>query len=115
MPAQRFPFAFTTAYRIAAAPFGVTPGRAFVLVDPGADLLLAKYGPWQVKTALSNVTGAQLTGPYGTLRTIGPAHLSFADHGMTMASNPDRGVCISSPNRWPGSSRLVGCATRGSL
>jgi hypothetical protein len=26
--------------------------------------------------------------------TIGPAHLSFTDRGLTMATNGDRGVCI---------------------
>lgn len=94
MPAH-FAFSFTTAYRLAAAAFGVTPGRAEVVVDEDAGRLIAHYGPWRVDTGLDNVVNAQITGPYGTLRTIGPAHLSFADHGLTFASNPHRGVCMT--------------------
>jgi hypothetical protein len=90
----RYPFAFARAYRLAAAAFGVTPGRAVVVVDDDAGLLIARYGPWQLQTELANVVGTELTGPYSAVRTIGPAHLSFADRGLTMASNPHRGLCI---------------------
>jgi hypothetical protein len=47
-----------------------------------------------VRTDLSNVAGTDETGPYTPVRTIGPAHLSLADRGITFASNPDRGLCI---------------------
>lgn len=94
MTARRFPFAFSATYRVAAAAFGVTPSRAEVVVDDVAGRLVARYGPWQVDTALSNVVGVELTGPYGRAKTIGPAHLSFADRGLTFASNPYRGVCV---------------------
>jgi hypothetical protein len=91
----RFPFAFSPAYRVASAPFGVRPGNCVVVVDREAGTLTARYGPWHVETTLGNVAGAQQTGPYGVVKTIGPAHLSFADRGLTFASNRDRGVCIS--------------------
>jgi hypothetical protein len=35
-----------------------------------------------------------VTGPYGFVKTAGPAHLSFADRGLTLATNGDRGLCI---------------------
>jgi hypothetical protein len=91
---SRYPFAFTPAYRLAAAAFGVSPGRAWVEVDELHSLLTARYGPWLVRTDLGNVLDTQLTGPYNVVKTIGPAHLSLADRGLTMASNPRRGLCI---------------------
>ena len=87
-----FPFLFTPLYRMAAALFGVFPVRARVTV--GAGRLEARYGPWCVVTDLANVAGTEETGPYSRLKTVGPAHLSIADRGLTFASNPDRGLCI---------------------
>ncbi|HET9771307.1 MAG TPA: hypothetical protein VFS16_10490 [Acidimicrobiia bacterium] len=95
-----FPFRFTPEYRAAAALFGVTPVRAGVTV--GAGRLEARYGPWCVVTDLANVAGTDETGPYGRLKTIGPAHLSFADRGLTFASNPERGLCIRFHEPVPG-------------
>lgn len=95
MTTSPFEFAFTAAYRLAAAPFGVTPSRALVTVDDAERLLVARYGPWEVRTSLSNITGVHITGPYRAVFTIGPAHLSFSDRGLTMASNPHQGVCMT--------------------
>lgn len=92
-PAQTFPFAFAPAYRIAALPFGVTPGNAHVTVAGGE--LDARFGPWRLRTPLSNVTGTDVTGPYRFPLTAGPAHLSFADRGLTFATNGKRGLCIA--------------------
>lgn len=87
-----FPFRFDRRYRVLAAPFGVRPDRALVRLGDGR--FVARYGPWVVDTPLANVAGAEVTGPYGLVRTAGPAHLSFADRGLTFASNGDRGVCV---------------------
>jgi hypothetical protein len=87
-----FPFRFTPQYRVAAALFGVSPVRAGVTV--GAGRLEARYGPWCLVTALTNVAGTDESGPYSRLKTIGPAHLSLTDRGLTFASNPDEGLCI---------------------
>lgn len=57
-------------------------------------MLKARFGPWTLRTDLENVASAERTGPFGTLKTAGPAHLSFADRGLTFATNPDQGVCI---------------------
>ncbi len=45
-------------------------------------------------THVANVEGTETTGPYGALKTIGPAHLSVADRGLTFATNPRRGLCV---------------------
>lgn len=87
-----FPFRFDPGYRLAALPFGVTPARARVRVT--ATELLVRFGPWSLRTGLDNVAGAEVTGPFGFLKTAGPAHLSFADRGVTFATNGDRGVCV---------------------
>lgn len=90
--AVSFPFRFTPAFRAAAAIFGVTPERTGVTL--GGTMLDVRYGPWRVTTDLTNVTGTEPTGPYSWLKTIGPAHLSLTDRGLTFASNPERGLCI---------------------
>ena len=95
-----FPFTFSPLYRAAAVLFGVTPRTALVAVGEGR--LDARFGPWRLRTELDNIVDAELTGPYALWRTVGPAHLSFADHGLTMATNPDRGVCIRFAQPVPG-------------
>src|ERR1700761_2571329 len=97
---QRFSFRFTTAYRRAAIVFGVRPDRTWVDVD--ADTLHARFGPWQVRTAVANISAVEITGPYAFLKTAGPARLSLSDRGLTFASNGDRGVLISFHQPVPG-------------
>ena len=92
MTDQTFPFRFDPRYRLLALPFGVTPATAWVRV--GGDMFEARFGPWRVRTPIGNVAGAEVTGPYGLLRTAGGARLSFADRGLTFATNGDRGVCV---------------------
>ncbi|QXC60007.1 Rho termination factor N-terminal domain-containing protein [Aquihabitans sp. G128] len=89
---QRFPFAIDGTYRLPARAFGVHHGTAWVEV--GEHTLEARFGPWRVRTPLSNIAGVETSGPYALARTIGPAHLSFADRGLTFATNGDRGVCL---------------------
>jgi hypothetical protein len=89
----RFPFRFAPAYQRLARPFGVTPERAWV--DLTDDEFEARYGPWRVRTPLSNIAAAEVTGPYSFLKTAGPARLAITDRGLTFASNGDRGLCIT--------------------
>lgn len=96
----RFTFRFHPAFRLPALLVGVRPARAFV--DVTGDELLARFGPWCLRTPLANVAGAALTGDYAWPKVIGPAHLSLADRGLTFATNPDRGVCISFHDPVPG-------------
>ena len=90
--AIEFEFRFQRAFRLAALPFGVRPHNSLVCVVD--DELIAAFGPWHVRTPLSNIAGATATGDYWWPRVIGPAHLSLSDGGLTFASNPDAGVCI---------------------
>jgi len=95
-----FRFRFSPAYRLASLPFGITPGNA--RVDVGDGRLRVRFGFWSVETGLDNVIGTASTGPYGRLRTMGPAHLSLADRGLTFATNDRRGLCIRFQEPVPG-------------
>jgi hypothetical protein len=92
-----YDFRFDLAYRIAALPFGVHPGSAAVCVDERTEpaVLRAQFGPWRVTTPVNNVVATRITGPYSALKTVGPAHVSLADGGLTFATNGRRGLCIS--------------------
>ena len=100
---MNFPFRFDPAYRRFARPFGVTPERAWVDLSEGE--FEARYGPWRVRTPLSNIASAEVTGPYSFLKTAGPARLGITDRGLTFASNGDRGVCITFHAPVPGIDR----------
>jgi hypothetical protein len=89
---MRFDFEFADAYRAPALLFGITRATSGVVVDD--DELRIRFGPWFVRTPLRNVDGSEITGPYGFVKTVGPAHLSLADRGLTFATNGDRGLCI---------------------
>ncbi len=89
---MRFHFRFALIYRLVGLLFGVTPRNARVEVADGR--LLVRFGRWTVETPLANVTGSEVSGPYGLLRTVGPAHLSLADGGLTFATNGRQGLCI---------------------
>lgn len=57
--------------------------------------MTAIFGPWRVHTALSNIEHVELSGPYHFIKAAGPARLSFADHGLTFATNGERGVYVT--------------------
>ena len=97
---MRFDFSFDPLHRAFGLPFGITPGTTGVDVE--ADRLDARFGLWRVSTALANVEGTEVTGPYSALKTIGPAHLSVADRGLTFATNARRGLCIRFSEPVPG-------------
>jgi len=100
MDYQTFPFRFDASHRPLAALFGVNERTAVVTVgDHGLD---ARFGPWRVVTDLTNITGTSVTGPYGLLRTAGPARLSLADRGLTFATNGERGLCLGFRDPVPG-------------
>jgi hypothetical protein len=95
-----FAFTFDPLYRAMALAFGVTESRTGVDVEGGR--LVARYGFWRLETDLDNIAGVEVSGPYRRWTTIGPAHLSLADRGLTFASNRDRGVCIKFREPVPG-------------
>ncbi|MEQ0559985.1 hypothetical protein ABJI51_12940 [Amycolatopsis sp. NEAU-NG30] len=55
--------------------------------------LRVRFGPWLVETPLSNIAGAEATGPYRPWRALG-VRLSLADHGLTFGTTWRRGVCL---------------------
>jgi hypothetical protein len=100
MDAERFAFAFDSTYRRLSRPFGVTPESSWVEV--GGELLDARFGPWRITTPLTNVMGAEVTGPYARFKTAGPARLAITDRGITFATNGQRGVRIDFRTPVPG-------------
>lgn len=88
-----FGFRHDRRFAVAALPFGVTVRTTRVEVHP--DRLVARFGPWTVDTPLSNVASATVSGPYRWWKVAGPAHLSFADRGLTFATNDVEGVCFT--------------------
>jgi hypothetical protein len=91
---ERFEFRFAPRYQRFARVFGVTPERAWV--DVHDDELEVRFGFWHVATGLRNVTHVEVTGPYSFYRTAGPARLAVIRHGLTFATNGDRGVLVRS-------------------
>jgi hypothetical protein len=89
----RFRFEFEPKVAPFSAAFGVTPWTSWL--DLRAEQLEIRFGPWSLRTDRENVAGAEVTGPYSLLKVAGPAHLSFADRGVTFATSTERGVCIS--------------------
>ncbi len=87
-----FDFSFDALHRAFGLPLGITPRTTQVEVD--GDRLVARFGLWRLSTPLDNVDGTEVTGPFSPLKTIGPAHLSVADRGLTFATNSRRGLCI---------------------
>lgn len=95
MPAPapaRFPFAFNPRFRAVALPFGIVPGRAWVEV--AGDRLRARFGLARIDTPLANITCVEITGPYSWPKVVGGPRLSFADGGITFATNARQGVCV---------------------
>mgnify|MGYP001791486941 CR=1 FL=1 len=90
---REFEFVFEGRYRLPALVFGIRPATARVVVTD--DELLVRFGPWRLRTPLSNIAGTQVSSGYAFHRTAGPAHLSLADRGVTFATPPRRGLRIS--------------------
>lgn len=90
--AEEFRFRFDPRYRQAARLFGITDRRSVIRVTD--QFFTAWFGPWTVRTPLVNVRSVSITGPYRFIKTAGPAHLSLTDHGLTFATNGERGVCL---------------------
>jgi hypothetical protein len=98
--ATRFPFRFERRLVPFSLAFGVTPRTAWVEVDD--EDLRVRFGPWRLVTPRRNIVDGQLTGPYSFAKVAGPAHLSFADRGVTFATTTERGVCFTLREPVPG-------------
>lgn len=100
VPTKRFTFDFDSRYRWPAWLPGVKPSSAIVEIDDS--FLQITFGPWTLKSPTTNIRGAALSGPYSVPKTIGSTRMSISDRGLTFATNPYRGVCISFRNPVPG-------------
>ena len=89
----RFPFAFEPRLVPFSLAFGVTPSTAWAEVDDEG--LRVRFGPWSLVTPRRNIVEGRITGPYSFAKVAGPAHLSFADRGVTFATTTRRGVCFT--------------------
>lgn len=87
---KRYPFSVDPSWRLPLRLIGVRPSSAYVEVN---DELMIRFGPWTLRTPVSNVAGASITGPFSVWRVLGP-HLSLSDRGVTFGTNGRRGVCI---------------------
>jgi hypothetical protein len=90
---RRFSFAFARWDAVPARLFGIRPETAWVEVGPLT--LEARFGPWEVRTPRSNLAGVGLSGPYSWPKVVGPAHVSFADRGLTFATTDRAGACLT--------------------
>ena len=88
----RFPFVIDPTMAPISRLFGVTPDSAWVEVNEHE--LVAKFGPWVLRTRRDNVAGTQVTVPYGWAKVVGGPRLSLADRGITFATTTREGVCI---------------------
>lgn len=91
-PTVAFSFSFERPLDTWARRFAVVPSRSYVRVDDHG--FEAVYGPWRVATTWSNVSGVERTGPYRAWKVAGPARLSVADRGLTMAGTTSGGACL---------------------
>lgn len=88
----QFRFRFHPLYRALGLQFGIT--ERTTSVEVADDHLTVRFGLWTLRTPLSNIVACEHTGPFSIPKTIGPAHLSLADRGITFATNPDAGLCL---------------------
>ena len=96
---MRYEFDFDQRYGRLLAALGVTRGRAFVTLDGGE--VTARFGPWLVRTPVTNIAQVSLTGPYRWFRVIG-THLSLKDRGISLGTNTRQGVCLALKRPVPG-------------
>ena len=87
-----FPYRFERKYLALWGALQASP-RVDGVTLTDDERFVATYGRWRVDTALANVTGAHVTGPYKWWKAIG-LRLSFADDGLTMGTTTDGGTCV---------------------
>ena len=95
-----FQFAFQRPLDSWARWFAVVPTRSYVRVDDCG--FEAVYGLWRVATVWSNIVGVERTGPYRAWKVAGPARMSWADRGLTMAATTTGGACLRFRDPVPG-------------
>ncbi|MBO3750055.1 hypothetical protein J5X84_28575 [Streptosporangiaceae bacterium NEAU-GS5] len=88
---ERYGFAFDDLFRLPLSLMGVRPESCHLTIS--SQDLTVRFGPWVVRSPLSNVAAAEVTGPYSAIKAIG-MHVSLADRGLTFGTTTERGVCV---------------------
>ncbi|WP_200824523.1 hypothetical protein [Nonomuraea solani] len=88
---EQYGFVFDDRYRPLLGVLGIGPRTCGLTLTPQA--LHVRFGPWVVRTPLSNVAGAELSGPYSPLKAIG-VRVSLADRGLTFGTSTEQGACV---------------------
>ena len=98
---EHFAFRFEPVMLPFALAAGVVPQATGVRVDDG--LVAIRFGVWRVTFPLDEVAGVEETGGYWLPKVVGPPRVSFADGGITFATNRQDGLCIQlrSPQAGP--------------
>jgi hypothetical protein len=94
-----FEFKFDGQMRPLLSPLGITPGAARVILLE--DRVVARFGPWVVRTPYTNVREVCVTGPYRWYTALG-TRLSFVDYGLTFGTTTAGGVCMLFNESVPG-------------
>ena len=94
-----FDFRFEDKYRALLRGFGVTPKTARISVD--GNELDVRFGPWHLRTPLTNIQSTQRSGPYQWYKAIG-VRGSLADSGVTFGTTTEGGLCVLFKQRVPG-------------
>ncbi len=89
---KAFEFAFDPRYRFLLVPYGATPDNSGVTITDDGKLDV-RFGWMHMRIPLSNVSGAELTGPYRWWKAIG-VRMSVRDRGLTFGTTPGGGVCV---------------------
>lgn len=90
--AREFEFEFQSKFKPILKIFRADPGNSRVVItDDGR--LEARFGKVSLETELTNVVGAEKTGPYTWFKAIG-VRSSLKDRGITFGSTTAGGVCI---------------------
>jgi hypothetical protein len=89
---RRFPFVFDPPNLAPGLPWGITPWTTGLTVT-SRDLII-RYGPWTLRTPLTNVAATEDSGPYAFVKIAGPPRLSLRDRGISFATRRSEGLCI---------------------
>ncbi len=89
---RRFPFADDPRYRWVVRLFGAGGQSSGVVVDDVE--LNVRFGPWRMRVPRSEITSAQVVGPFTAAKALG-TRLSLADRGLTFGTTDRAGVCMT--------------------
>ena len=88
---HRFDFDFTSTWSSPLRLFGISPRTAWVVVGDGD--LAVHFGPWKLRTPLTNVLDAAVTGPLPPLTGIG-VRISPRDRGVIFSTTKAGGARV---------------------